>query len=521
MTAPVATASQRARSALELDGRQCLGRIGRGIGHRGGEIGRVGRDMIEQAHSGGQWRGQVVLDRPHPVFQPVQGGIALGDGLEGRLQLDADDAAPRHARGDTEPYRADAGAQIEHPLARPGIDGSRQQHGVDGHAIAPARLQQADLAAQQRVLGQGLFHANRRHCVTTSCRNFPGIARDYPFGMATVVSLEGKRKAPGLDSLLSLCSDDMVRVDREILARMRSPVALIPELANHLVGAGGKRMRPLLTVAAARLCGYDADDDRHIRLATCVEFIHSATLLHDDVVDVSALRRGKPTANTVWGDKASVLVGDFLFTRSFELMVDVGSLDILGVLSRASSTIAEGEVLQLVTQRDISTPEATYLEVIKAKTAKLFAAAAEVGAMVAGRNGAERVALESFGMNLGIAFQLVDDALDYSGREAQLGKTVGDDFREGKITLPVILAFLRGGAVDRAFWKRTMQDLEQRPDDLAQAQSLIERHNALADTLERARHYGAMARDALGLFGDTPLKAALLEAVDFAIDRAH
>jgi octaprenyl-diphosphate synthase len=339
--------------------------------------------------------------------------------------------------------------------------------------------------------------------------------------MATVVSLEGKRKGPSLDPLLALCSDDMVRVDREILARMRSQVSLIPELASHLVGAGGKRMRPLLTVAAARLCGHDAADDRHIRLATCVEFIHSATLLHDDVVDVSALRRGRPSANTVWGDKASVLVGDFLFTRSFELMVDVGSLDILGVLSRASSTIAEGEVLQLVTQRDISTPEATYLEVIKAKTAKLFAAAAEVGAIVAGRNGPERVALESFGMNLGIAFQLVDDALDYSGREAQLGKTVGDDFREGKITLPVILAFLRGGAVDREFWKRTIQKLEQRPEDFAQAQVLIERHNAMADTFERARHYGAMARDALGLFGDTPLKAALLEAVDFAIDRAH
>jgi octaprenyl-diphosphate synthase len=339
--------------------------------------------------------------------------------------------------------------------------------------------------------------------------------------MATVVSLEGKRKAAGLDPLLSLCADDMTRIDREIVARMRSPVALIPELANHLVGAGGKRMRPLLTVAAARLCGHDRDDDRRIKLATCVEFIHSATLLHDDVVDVSTLRRGKATANSLWGDKASVLVGDFLFTRAFELMVDVGSLEILGVLSRASSTIAEGEVLQLVTQRDISTPEATYLEVIKAKTARLFAAAAEVGAMVAGRNGAERVALESFGMNLGIAFQLVDDALDYVGREAKLGKTVGDDFREGKITLPVILAFLRGRAVEREFWKRTIQALDQRPGDLEHAQSLIERHHAVADTLERARHYGAMARDAMGLFGDSPLKAALLEAVDFAIDRAH
>ncbi|MBN9089816.1 MAG: polyprenyl synthetase family protein [Reyranella sp.] len=339
--------------------------------------------------------------------------------------------------------------------------------------------------------------------------------------MATVVSLEGKRKAPSLEPLLALCAEDMVRVDREILVRMRSPVALIPELATHLVGAGGKRMRPLLTVAAARLCGYPGDDDRHVKLATCVEFIHSATLLHDDVVDVSALRRGKPSANSLWGDKASVLVGDFLFTRSFELMVEVGSLDVLGVLSRASSTIAEGEVLQLVTQRDISTPEATYLEVIKGKTARLFAAAAEVGAMIAGRNGAERVALESFGMNLGIAFQLVDDALDYAGREAKLGKSVGDDFREGKLTLPVILAFLRGGAVDRAFWKRTIEKLEQRGGDLEQAQALIERTNALTDTLERARHYGAMARDALGLFRDSPLKSAMLEAVDFAIDRAH
>ena len=343
----------------------------------------------------------------------------------------------------------------------------------------------------------------------------------YAADMATIVTLENKRKSPSLEPLLALCADEMVRIDREILARMRSPVAMIPELANHLIGAGGKRLRPLLTVAAAKLCGYPGDDERHIKLATCVEFIHSATLLHDDVVDASNLRRGKPSANSVWGDKASVLVGDFLFTRSFELMVDVGSLDILGVLSRASSTIAEGEVLQLVSQRNMSTPEATYLEVIKAKTAKLFAAAAEVGAMVAGREGAERVALESYGMNLGIAFQLVDDALDYSGREAALGKNIGDDFREGKITLPVILAFLRGSKVEREFWKRTIEKLEQNDGDLAQAQMLIDRHGTLVDTAERARHYGAMARDALGLFPDSELKAALLEAVDFAIDRAH
>jgi len=339
--------------------------------------------------------------------------------------------------------------------------------------------------------------------------------------MATVVSLEGKRKAPSLEPLLSLCADDMARVDREILARMRSPVSLIPELANHLVGAGGKRMRPLLTVAAARLCGHGGGDDRHIRLATCVEFIHSATLLHDDVVDVSALRRGRPTANSVWGDKASILVGDFLFTRSFELMVEVGSLDVLGVLSRASSTIAEGEVLQLVTQRDISTPEATYLEVIKAKTARLFAAAAEVGAMAAGRNGPERVALESFGMNLGIAFQLVDDALDYGGKAAKLGKNVGDDFREGKITLPVVLSFRRGSEAERAFWRRTLEEGEASDADLEQAIGLMTKHRALEDTIQRARHYGAIARDALALFPTSAMKEALEETVEFCINRSN
>ena len=339
--------------------------------------------------------------------------------------------------------------------------------------------------------------------------------------MATVVSLEGKRKTPSLEPLLSLCADDMTQVDREILARMRSPVALIPELANHLVGAGGKRMRPLLTVAAARLCGYVATDDRHIKLATCVEFIHSATLLHDDVVDVSALRRGKPSANSVWGDKASVLVGDFLFTRAFELMVDVGSLDVLAVLSRASSTIAEGEVLQLVSQRDISTPEATYLEVIKAKTAKLFAAAAEVGAMVAGRNGPERVALQSFGMNLGIAFQLVDDALDYGGKAAKLGKNVGDDFREGKITLPVVLSFRRGSEGERTFWRRALEDGDATEADLEHAIGLMAKHRALEDTIQRARHYGAIAKDALALFPASPMKEALEETVEFCIARSN
>ncbi|HJQ58933.1 MAG TPA: polyprenyl synthetase family protein [Vineibacter sp.] len=338
--------------------------------------------------------------------------------------------------------------------------------------------------------------------------------------MAIVLTFDDKRrKAAGLDSLVALTQADLDRVNAMIVARMSSRVALIPKLADHLVGAGGKRLRPLLTIAAAQLCGYQGE--QHIKLAACVEFIHSATLLHDDVVDGSELRRGRPAANAVWGNKASVLVGDFLFTRAFELMVEVGSLDVLGILSGASSVIAEGEVLQLTTANNTATSEATYLEVIKAKTAKLFSAAAEVSPVIAGRPAAERAAVASYGMNLGIAFQLVDDALDYGGTAAKLGKAIGDDFREGKITLPVILAFLRGDGTERAFWARAMEKLDQGDADLTHAIDLLHKHNALADTLERARHYGAMARDALGLFAEAPIKRALLEAVDFAIERTH
>ena len=338
--------------------------------------------------------------------------------------------------------------------------------------------------------------------------------------MAVVLTFDDKRrKAPSLDALVALTAGDLERVNAMIAARMSSSVALIPRLADHLVGAGGKRLRPLLTIAAAQLCGYQGE--HHIKLAACVEFIHSATLLHDDVVDGSDLRRGRPAANAIWGNKASVLVGDFLFTRAFELMVEVGSLEVLAILSGASSVIAEGEVLQLSTANNTATSEATYMEVIKAKTAKLFSAAAEISPVIAGRPPAERAAVASYGMNVGIAFQLVDDALDYGGTSAKLGKAVGDDFREGKITLPVILAFLRGDAAERTFWTRAMERLEQNDADLPRAIDLLHKHNALADTLERARHYGAMARDALGLFADGPVKRALLETVDFAIERTH
>lgn len=338
--------------------------------------------------------------------------------------------------------------------------------------------------------------------------------------MGVVVSLDGERdKRPSLDELHDLIAGDLKAVNEEIVKRMQSPVALIPQLASHIVAAGGKRLRPMLTLASAQLCGYSGT--RHVTLATCVEFIHTATLLHDDVVDESALRRGMQSANAIFGNKASVLVGDFLFSRSFELMVEDGSLKVLGILSRASSVIAEGEVLQLLTTNDTETGESQYLEVIKSKTAQLFAAACRIGAVVAERPKVEEDALDSFGMNLGIVFQLIDDVLDYRAEQAKLGKTVGDDFREGKITLPVILAFRRGNDEERTFWRRTLEDLEQTDDDLARAIELMGKHGALSDSVDRARHYGAIARDALGIFKECPEKRALINLIDFCIQRVH
>ena len=339
--------------------------------------------------------------------------------------------------------------------------------------------------------------------------------------MGVVVSLDGERdKRPSLDELHALIADDLKAVNEEIVKRMQSPVALIPQLASHIVAAGGKRLRPMLTLASAELCGYSGGS-RHVTLATCVEFIHTATLLHDDVVDESELRRGMQSANAIFGNKASVLVGDFLFSRSFELMVEDGSLKVLGILSRASSVIAEGEVLQLLTTNDTETGESQYLEVIKSKTAQLFAAACRIGAVVAERPKVEEDALESFGMNLGIVFQLIDDVLDYRAEQAKLGKTVGDDFREGKITLPVILAFRRGSEEERTFWRRCLEDLEQSDGDLERAIELMEKHAALSDSVDRARHYGAIARDALGIFKDCAEKRALVDLIDFCIQRVH
>ncbi len=323
----------------------------------------------------------------------------------------------------------------------------------------------------------------------------------------------------GIDSLAALVDDDLQAVNRLILERMHSPVGLIPQLAGHIVASGGKRLRPILTLASAQLCGYQGR--RHVCLAACVEFIHTATLLHDDVVDQSNLRRGSSTANALWGNQPSVLVGDFLFSRAFQLMVTDGSLKVLKILSDASAIIAEGEVQQLMTANNTRTTEEDYFQVVASKTAALFAAACQVGAVVAERPEQEETALEEYGRNLGIAFQLVDDILDFSAHQAELGKTVGDDFREGKITLPVILAFQRGDIGERAFWRRCLEELEQTDEDLDHAIALMTRHGALDDAMALARRYGDDAREALGIFPDSVVRRELIDLVDFCVDRRY
>ena len=324
---------------------------------------------------------------------------------------------------------------------------------------------------------------------------------------------------PSLGPILALTAAGMNGVNAVILDRMQSKVALIPELAGHLIAGGGKRMRPMLTLACASLLGYPGT--RHYKLAAAVEFIHTATLLHDDVVDGSGLRRGRRTANLIWGNPASVLVGDFLFSRAFELMVEDGSLKVLGILSHASAVIAEGEVEQLTAQRRIETDEELYLAIIEAKTAALFSAACRIAPVIAEADEDKELALDRYGKHLGIAFQLVDDAIDYASDTGTMGKGVGDDFREGKMTLPLILAYARGSADDRAFLAAAVSGERNGEADLARATALMRATGALDETLERARHHGRRAIDALAGFPAGKAKAALVEAVEFAVARAY
>ena len=337
--------------------------------------------------------------------------------------------------------------------------------------------------------------------------------------MGVVVSIDKKGGKPGIDALVSLVNADMERVNAMILSRTGSDVTMIPEVANHLIESGGKRLRPMLTLATAALSGYRGEG--HIKLAAAVEFMHTATLLHDDVVDASEMRRGKKAARMLWGNEASVLVGDFLLGQAFKMMVEVGSLHCLDVLSTAAAVIAEGEVMQLGAAKNTATTEDDYLAVIRAKTAALFAAASEVGPIIAGLDKTAQDAARSYGTNLGVAFQLVDDALDYGGASSVLGKNIGDDFREGKITLPVVLSYRRGNDEERAFWRRALTDGENDAEGLQKAIGIMRSHRALEDTVERARHYGEMAKDALKLFPASPMRSALEDVVDFCVARAY
>ncbi len=340
-------------------------------------------------------------------------------------------------------------------------------------------------------------------------------------GVTGVVPLELEASPPdeALRFLVDLVDADLDRVNQVIVDRMQSPVSLIPLLGGHLIESGGKRLRPMLTLASAKAFGYRGE--RHLKLAAAVEFIHTATLLHDDVIDESGMRRGQVAAHVVWGNQPSVLVGDFLFSRAFQLMVECGNLRILEVLSSAAAVIAEGEVMQLSVANDTTATEETYLKVIEAKTAELFAAAAEVGALVAGHDGPEAGAMRAYGHNLGIAFQLVDDALDYTGSSDEMGKSVGDDFRDGKITLPIVLAFDRGTDQERAFWRRTLETGKQNDGDLAEAIRILKRREAIATTFEQARRYGELAHEALTQVPRNSVSEALDGVVDFCIARTY
>ncbi|WP_347312187.1 polyprenyl synthetase family protein [Defluviimonas sp. SAOS-178_SWC] len=331
------------------------------------------------------------------------------------------------------------------------------------------------------------------------------------------MSLDETTQKP-LDRLSAHLAADMERVNALIRARMASEHApRIPEVTAHLVEAGGKRLRPMLTLAAARLCGYGGD--HHVRLAATVEFIHTATLLHDDVVDESAQRRGRPTANLLWDNKSSVLVGDYLFARAFQLMTETGSLRVLDILANASATIAEGEVLQLTAAQDLRTDEDIYIKVVRGKTAALFSAATEVGGVIAGAPEDQIRALHLYGDALGIAFQIADDLLDYGGTSAVIGKNVGDDFRERKLTLPVIKAVAKATAAEREFWRRVIEKGDQRDGDLDEALALMLRHGTMAATRDDALGWAAKAKAALTALPPNDLRGMLSDLADYVVAR--
>lgn len=337
--------------------------------------------------------------------------------------------------------------------------------------------------------------------------------------MSPATAQRSPAPAADLNVLRTLVAADLERVNHVIIEQSQSEISLVSDVAAHIIAAGGKRLRPCLTLAAAQLCGYRGE--RHVRLAACVEFIHTATLLHDDVVDESNLRRGEKTANAVFGNQSSILVGDFLFSRAFQLMVADGSLPVLKILADASATISEGEVQQLMVSHDLAIAQETYEQVIASKTAALFAAACEIGAIVSEKTDYQQP-LRDYGFALGMAFQMADDALDYASNEAELGKTIGDDFREGKVTMPVMIAYQRGDATERKFWEDAMEKGESLDASmLAEAKRLIVSRGAIAATMERAGGFATAALLALEAFPESDAKHALMQAALFAVSRSH
>lgn len=322
-----------------------------------------------------------------------------------------------------------------------------------------------------------------------------------------------------IKELLDLIDKDFIKVDELINKQVISEIDRIPDISNHIINLGGKRLRPILTLTTAKICNYRGS--MHIKLAAAVELMHTATLLHDDVVDESDIRRGKSASHKIWDNKSSILVGDFLLGKAFQLMVETKSLECLKNLSNASARIAEGEVMQLIASDNIKTTEDQYMKIIESKTAELFSTACVVGALISKSKKEEIDALISFGKNLGIAFQLKDDALDYYGKKNILGKNIGDDFLEGKVTLPIILAYRRGNNSEREFLKNSFDNKIRNKDLLKKAIEIIDTHNTIEDTLEKAYHHGRIAKDVLGIFSNTKFKDSLMRLVDFSIIRAH
>lgn len=491
------------------------------------KVRRITNNVIEERTTGFLFLGTKIPDvgrfEPAGFLKTVEGCIFAGEVDQGRLNID-----PAKPNVDTHPYaeprRAAPASEIEDGLAGPGRTGGGK-HDRIGRGVQPAvpGLQQAKPSAQKGNLF--LLDMSHRCCfllrqVAFLFMNIVMCSQSASPDQAQPDLPPSSSVPPGpLQKLADLLHGDMKQVNVMILENMDSGVPLIPQLAGYLIAAGGKRIRPLLTLASASL--FAPPDRRTYILAAAVEFIHSATLLHDDVVDVSRERRGRESANEIFGNKSSVLVGDYLFSRAFQLMVRTESLEVLRILSQASAVIAEGEVMQLSTTNNLETSRTQYLQVIKAKTAALFAAACEAGAVAAGADKDAQKALAAYGMALGIAFQIADDTLDYAADRETLGKTIGDDFREGKMTAPVLFALEGADESERAFWQRTLGGLDQTESDLPEAMKLIAARGALRKSMDYALEFVAAAQAALAPLPAGETKTLLYDMADYVVRRVN